>query len=288
MYSALGWILEVIYHAVTQGSIVNRGFLNGPVCPVYGFGMLSVIFIMQIRHAQTVFSLSNEPMWLSFLIGIVFATSVELFAGVLLDKLFHARWWDYSRKPFNYHGYICLEFSLIWGMAVAIVLRDIQPWFESISAIMIPSTVGWLLLALLYAVLAADAAVTVLTVLELNKQLEELDRIRRSMRVLSDEMSKVIGGGAIKTVNELARGRVRLLAEADRRKRDLESQQERILRKLTARRVLGTRRILSGIPELRHRRFDEALKWIQQQSSAGSFVGSEQKKHDGVAREQQS
>ena len=118
MYSALGWILEVIYHAVTQGSIVNRGFLNGPVCPVYGFGMLSVISIMQIRHAQTVFSLSNEPMWLSFLIGIVFATSVELFAGVLLDKLFHARWWDYSRKPFNYHGYICLEFSLIWGMAL--------------------------------------------------------------------------------------------------------------------------------------------------------------------------
>ena len=135
IYSALGWILEVIYHAVTQGSIVNRGFLNGPVCPVYGFGMLSVISIMQIRHAQTAFSLSNEPMWLSFLIGVLFATSVELFAGVLLDRLFHARWWDYSRKPFNYHGYICLEFSLIWGMAVAIVLRDIQPWFESISAI---------------------------------------------------------------------------------------------------------------------------------------------------------
>ena len=106
IYSFGGWALEVVYHAVACGKVINRGFLNGPVCPVYGFGVLSV-FAM-INTIQGGGYLMNDGM--IFLFGVILATAVELIAGWLLDVCFHARWWDYSSKPLNLHGYICLEF----------------------------------------------------------------------------------------------------------------------------------------------------------------------------------
>ena len=109
-YSFGGWVVEVIFHAVTLGKVINRGFLNGPVCPVYGFGVLSVFALL--NTLQSGGHQMSEGM--IFLFGIVLATAVELVAGWLLDVCFHARWWDYSNKPLNFHGYICLEFSLIW------------------------------------------------------------------------------------------------------------------------------------------------------------------------------
>ena len=119
IYSFGGWALEVVYHAVACGKVINRGFLNGPVCPVYGFGVLSV-FAM-INTIQGGGYLMNDGM--IFLFGVILATAVELIAGWLLDVCFHARWWDYSNKPLNLHGYICLEFSLIWGVAILLVVK---------------------------------------------------------------------------------------------------------------------------------------------------------------------
>ena len=115
IYSFGGWVVEVIFHAVALGKVINRGFLNGPVCPVYGFGVLSVFALLNTIQG------SGRQMsdGMIFVFGIVLATAVELVAGWLLDVCFHARWWDYSDKPFNFHGYICLEFSLIWGLAIA-------------------------------------------------------------------------------------------------------------------------------------------------------------------------
>ena len=108
IYSFGGWVVEVISHAVALGKVINRGFLNGPVCPVYGFGVLSVFALLNTIQG------SGRQMsdGMIFVFGIVLATAVELVAGWLLDVCFHARWWDYSDKPFNFHGYICLEFSL--------------------------------------------------------------------------------------------------------------------------------------------------------------------------------
>ena len=118
-YSFGGWVVEVIFHAVTLGKVINRGFLNGPVCPVYGFGVLSVFALL--NTLQSGGHQMSEGM--IFLFGIVLATAVELVAGWLLDVCFHARWWDYSNKPLNFHGYICLEFSLIWGLAIVMVVK---------------------------------------------------------------------------------------------------------------------------------------------------------------------
>ena len=93
VYSFGGWVVEVIFHAVALGKVINRGFLNGPVCPVYGFGVLSVFALL--NTIQSGGHQMSEGM--IFVFGFVLATAVELIAGWLLDVCFHARWWDSFR-----------------------------------------------------------------------------------------------------------------------------------------------------------------------------------------------
>ena len=151
IYSFGGWVVEVIFHAVALGKVINRGFLNGPVCPVYGFGVLSVFALLNTIQG------SGRQMsdGMIFVFGIVLATAVELVAGWLLDVCFHARWWDYSDKPFNFHGYICLEFSLIWGLAIVMVVKVFQKYVEA-HALHTPATWEWIVIAVLYAVYLTD------------------------------------------------------------------------------------------------------------------------------------
>ncbi len=300
IYSFGGWVIEVIFHAVTQGKIINRGFLNGPVCPVYGFGVLSVFAMGSLAGRTGTVAVENLPVWKLFAGGVVLATAVELIAGWLLNRLFHARWWDYSDRPFNYHGYICLEFSLIWGMAIAFVVREIQPTVRSISDTLIPERYGWPILSVLYAVYLADLIITVLTVLRFNRRLEELDRMRASMRTVSDGMSRIIGGGTVKTMESIERGKVRVEAAGeglrtavagaeeslhagvqgartrlqDRRTSvtenvmaqyaELQRRQEELYHALQKEKYFGTGRLLRAFPEMRHSRFNETLAWIQE------------------------
>ena len=107
IYSCLGWCLEVVYAAVTTGKLVNRGFLNGPVCPIYGFGMIIVLYALTPLVDNTL---------LLYLGGVILPSVLELVGGWALYKLYRTRWWDYSDYPFNIGGYICLEFCLLWGV----------------------------------------------------------------------------------------------------------------------------------------------------------------------------
>ena len=87
IYSFLGWVCEVAFHAIKTGKFVNRGFLNGPVCPIYGAGVVVILLILG-EYA--------EEMWAVFLVGIAVPTLLELVTGWLLETFFHDKWWDYS------------------------------------------------------------------------------------------------------------------------------------------------------------------------------------------------
>ena len=128
IYSFGGWVVEVIFHAVALGKVINRGFLNGPVCPVYGFGVLSVFALLNTIQG------SGRQMsdGMIFVFGIVLATAVELVAGWLLDVCFHARWWDYSNKKFNINGRICFTFSLFWGLLALYLIRHFNPIIDKL------------------------------------------------------------------------------------------------------------------------------------------------------------
>ncbi len=209
LYSFLGWITEVIFYAVTEGNIINRGFLSSPVCPVYGFGVLSVF--AAVNHFDAAAGVTSFGQSVSiplvFFCGMGLATAVELIAGWGLDRLFHARWWDYSDKPLNLNGYICLEFSIMWGFAITFVIKLFHPQLLKEQMDFIPHRIGWIGMAIIYLILLVDLIVTVAVIVGFNKQLEQLDSIRTSMLQLGDRLSGVIGKGTLATTQSLENGK---------------------------------------------------------------------------------
>ena len=278
LYSFLGWVVEVCYQAVTKAKIVNRGFLNGPVCPVYGLGALALLLLL------SAFGMTNtveaNPLVL-FGLGLVITTAIELVAGWLLDRLFHARWWDYSAKPFNFRGYICLEFSILWGLSVTFAGKVIHPFVQGVSVALIPEKYGWPILGVLYLVYFADFVVTVCMLRGLDKRLAELDDIQRQMRVLSDRMSEQIGGNALEAAQKLqkakvqrALGRAELREDLEERRKELagnlqalRKQAEARYRTLYASRHFGVGRFLLAFPSMRHSRYDHIVKELKDRFS---------------------
>ena len=273
IYSVIGWIIEVAYHAVTMGKVINRGFLNGPLCPVYGSGVLMVFAVLGLFGGDV----ETMSAWILFGVGIVFATLVEFIAGFLLDKLFHARWWDYRDRKFNLNGYICLQFSLIWGMAIAFVLRVVHPTFAAL-VYKIPERIGAAILGVFYVIFLIDLVITVMSVLKMNEQLRKMEELQKAILTLSDGMSEIIGEKTIKTVDKVDKAKVfadKILdeiaedseaykAEHEMRREELEAKLEHIRKQIMYRRLFGTRRILWSNPNLSHDRYQDTLEKLRE------------------------
>ena len=187
IYSFLGWCVEVSFVAVNSGRVVNRGFLNGPVCPIYGVGMLGALLLLEPVSGNLL---------LLFLLGMLLCTLVELIGGWVLERAFHTRWWDYSDEPFNLGGYICLRFSIMWGLAVTFAVRLIHPLIFAMVN-WIPMLPGGILLGLLYGLFTADFVLTLITVIGLRKQLGELERVGKALHAMGDTISDRVGNSAL-------------------------------------------------------------------------------------------
>ncbi len=208
IYSFLGWCVEVAYAAITTGRLTNRGFLNGPVCPIYGFGMLALLFLLMPVPDNNL---------LLFIGGIIVPTAIELFGGWLLYKVYHTRWWDYTDKPFNLGGYICLEFFVYWGLGSVFIMKLVHPTIAALVGI-VPTTAGWVILAVLYLVFAADLVVTAFMAAGLADELETLERIADGIHEVSDAMTGLIGTTAMDADQKLDEGRLQIkLAGAELR-----------------------------------------------------------------------
>ena len=277
IYSFGGWIVEVIFHAVALGKVINRGFLNGPVCPVYGFGVISV-FAM-INTLQSSGYQMNDGM--IFLFGVILATVVELIAGWLLDVCFHARWWDYSNIKWNLDGYICLEFSLIWGLAIVLVVKVFQKYVENHTSAHSDSIFGWIVLAILYCVYLADVIVTVAVIQGLNKKLTRLNKIRSDMRIVSDKISDTFANTTIDTAQVIEKGKVQTaLAKAElreaagtkkdqsieklrKKKMELQREFDELSNSITNHTIVGQGRIIKAFPEMKHRYYYELIQELR-------------------------
>ena len=197
IYSFIGWCVEVVFHAMKAHRLVNRGFLNGPVCPVYGFGVVLVFAAIHIIVDGSGGSIQDVSVIILYPIGVVLTTAVELLGGYMLDKSFHARWWNYSNEKYNFRGYICLKFSLLWGVGVVFLVKFAHPFIDRATVRFLPYTVGILTILALIAAYFADFVVSVLIMLKLNRYLEELDQIQKDMRIVSDQITKLVAGGSI-------------------------------------------------------------------------------------------
>ena len=208
IYSCLGWCLEVVYAAVTTGKLVNRGFLNGPVCPIYGFGMIIVLYLLTPLVDNTL---------LLYLGGVILPSALELVGGWALYKLYRTRWWDYSDYPFNIGGYICLEFCLLWGVGTLVVMRIVHPVIANLVA-MIPPLAGVISMCILYAVYAVDVVVTAISASKLADTLDTMEKLGDSIHAVSDAMTELLGTTALTADQKMDEHRLQLkLAAAEAR-----------------------------------------------------------------------
>jgi uncharacterized membrane protein len=125
IFGFLGWSVEVVYAYYKNKKLINRGFLLGPICPIYGVGIILIYVAVKFTSSIITFN-SYFDVIVAFLIVTFITTILEYITGDSLEKLFHTRWWDYSERKFNFKGHICIEFSLIWGLAGTIVVYFID------------------------------------------------------------------------------------------------------------------------------------------------------------------
>ena len=216
IYSFIGWCVEVVFHAVRFGRVINRGFLNGPVCPVYGFGVILVFGVLNIIAAlySPTGGVAGIPIPILYVLGLLLTSFVEFMGGFLLDKFFHARWWDYRNEKFNIGGYVCLKFSLIWGAGIVLIVRILHPMLIEQNLSRFPEQIGRWVLVVMYAAYVTDVIVSALTMMKLNQQLAELEELRQSMRVVSNTLSYVLGEGTFVTEDLIRRGEGHAYAHA--------------------------------------------------------------------------
>ena len=282
VYAFLGWCTEVSYAALVSGRFVNRGFLNGPVCPIYGVGVVIVLFFLDPLRGNTFF----------LFVGSVLLTSLlEWLTGFVLEKIFHQRWWDYSNEPFNIGGYICLRFSIAWGLACLFVVEIIHPsilWLIHL----IPHTLGLILLGLFAAGMAVDLAATVRTITRMNHQLTQLDELAGRIKSLSNELGENLAERVIDAAERSTGLREDLQENLDdvkdalaQRREDFhenlddvkdalaqrQKQRQKDLAELRAkleeamnRPIFGQRRLMRAFPKMRSTTHTQALERLRQ------------------------
>ena len=123
IYAFLGWVIEEINEVVTTKKFVNRGFLIGPYCPIYGFGGLIITFLL---------TKYNNDLLILFVLSVVIFSCLEYFTSYLLEKLFDARWWDYTNRKYNLNGRICLETMIPFGLLGIFVIHYSNPFILKI------------------------------------------------------------------------------------------------------------------------------------------------------------
>ena len=182
IYSFAGWCIEVCCAAIQKRKFVNRGFVNGPLCPIYGSGaVLFAIFVPELKEA---------PFFL-FLAGAILASILEFTTGALLEKLFHRKWWDYSDIKWNYEGYVCLPVSLIWGGCAVILNMFLNPLLVKLLGIM-PKLLIVIIMIALTVVLVLDTVGTTLAIRGLQKKQVQLAEFTEGVSQVSKLLENAI------------------------------------------------------------------------------------------------
>lgn len=234
IYSFVGWTWETFLFTIQERRFVNRGFLNGPFCPVYGFGGLLLLLLLDNR-TDNIFAL--------FFLALVLTTVLEYITAVLLEKLFNAKWWDYSMFPLNFQGRISLISSVVFGIFSVLQIKFGHPFVKSLTD-RLPENVKSVIVFLVIIYIFIDFSLTVRHVLILNGRLDE---IQCAINCFFGKYAKRAGEfkNAILVSfeeSEFYSERIRTLFSLDR---------------------FQNRRIIRAFPKLRSIKYDDALKKLR-------------------------
>lgn len=245
IYGFFGWCTEVAFAAVKQRKFVNRGFLNGPICPIYGIGVVCVVQILDVY---------THNLGLLYVMSVILVTALEWITGFLLEKIFHRKWWDYSNMPLNLNGYVCLLFSLIWGVACVVIVRWIHPLIYKILS-SVPVWLGGIAGIILLTWLIADIYVTVTSILKMNRRMENMEKIARELHHLSDCLGSNISKSTLESLDRHEDTKLKvenMIADLKAQYQELLENQSRI-----------DRRVFNAFPKMKSNRHEEQLQELR-------------------------
>ena len=274
-YCFCGWVWESCYVSILKRHWVNRGFLHGPLLPIYGFGAITVLIAtMPVR----------DNVVLVYVMGMIGATILEYFTGALMESLFHVRYWDYSNHRFNLNGHICLACSIGWGFFSIAMVYLVQ---EPVAGVLlqIPEQYVEDIVGIITVVAAGDTMLSVREALHLKELLkdmtqnsQELQRLQKRMdvilAVLGDDTEKIrdrVSAGIEKNRENLAQtketlSQTRLLKELERMKGELEQAKNEMAQKMPGKAVLYRQasRILKRNPGSISAKYKKALEEMKE------------------------
>lgn len=175
-YAVLGWCMEVVVKFIQYKRFINRGFLIGPYCPIYGWGGILITLLLN-KYIE-------DPLAL-FVFGIIICSILEYITSLVMEKIFHARWWDYSSKKFNINGRICLSTMIPFGLLGLLIMYILNPFFFSIFELMnnVTLNIVSIILAVIY-LLDNIVSVTILSTIRKDNKVLDKDN--------TEEMSKKV------------------------------------------------------------------------------------------------
>lgn len=171
-YSFLGWVMESIFRSISEKKIINTGFLKGPFCPIYGVGAIIMLLFLK-KFADNLAVL--------FIVSVVVLTIWEYLVGVLLEKLFHTKYWDYSKNKFNFQGRICLMNSIFWGILGVVFVKYIHPAIENLIE-KIDVRILIFVYSILGIVILVDMITSIVKVKNIKVTLEKIEKLNNEIR----------------------------------------------------------------------------------------------------------
>lgn len=187
IYAISGWCAEVVHAALKRGRFENRGFLNGYWCPIYGVGVVLVLLCL---------TPININVFVLFAASVVLTSVLEFAVGFVLEKLFKTKWWDYSGEHFNIKGYVCLKYSLLWGLACVVVVDLVHPMFASLVQ-KIPPLAQYIICGVLGAAFIVDLVFTLIQLIAHRKNYDALEKITEELRKPSNALGGVIASATL-------------------------------------------------------------------------------------------
>lgn len=218
VYGFLGWCTEVAFAAFKTRKFVNRGFLNGPICPIYGIGVSIVIaFLTPFKYNFV----------LLYLTSVILVTLLEGITGWGMDVIFHHKWWDYSNIPLNIGGYVCLLFSILWGFACVLIVYFIHPPIAKLMGFL-PLWLGWALIIILGGILIVDLYVTTTAIFKFNRQLESMEKIAAELHEISDHIGEDIYERTIQAIEYQENIQENIQEKVEESKQKLEDSKQKL------------------------------------------------------------
>ncbi len=190
-YSFIGWFFESCYCSFKPKKWINRGFLRGPLCPIYGTGAMVILLVLMPLREATAHPYLNEL--LIFAVGMVVCDIVEFATSYIMEKLFHARWWDYSGMRFNIQGRICLTHTLYWGTASCLFCYVLHPIIDLFIIKQVSETSRDIIVYIILTVFFFDLLDTVINALGIRKVSIRFKKLSEEISAYAEKAYTVMG-----------------------------------------------------------------------------------------------